>query len=197
MPWNKDNLESLLEQVKTQNYLGRDIYTTPVIFEVKRLYEDLLKSQVDNKLLYQAILILGEADFRQAKSFVGDFLNSPDSELRSIAILSVGLYWRLKEFTNTLKKLVTHDQEEYIRGEAAVALGHIYKASKDTNILEFLLKKLKDDTKEFDNQEEFYSAILRVWGISSRDIYTIKRNLKSENDFDWQRIKEIESFCKH
>ena len=194
--WNKNELESLLEQVKSINYLGKDVYTSPAIFEVKKLYEDLLTGKVDDKLLYQAIHILGEADFQQAKDFVASYLNNDDSELRSIAIHNVGLHWRLKEFTDVLQKLVTDDAEEYIRGEAAVGLGHIYKASKDINILEFLLQKLKDDTEEFDNKEQFYSAILSVWGKPSRDIYSIKRNLKSEKDINWQLIKEIESFCK-
>jgi hypothetical protein len=170
MQWNKDHLENLLEQVKNINYLGKDVYTSSVIFEVKKLYDDLLTGQVDDKLLYQAIHILGEADFQQAKDFVRSYLNNHESELRSIAIHNVGLHWRLKEFTDILKKIVKDDDEEYIRGEAAVGLGHIYKGEKNKHILEFLLQKLNDDTEEFDNKEEIYSAILRIWGMSSRDI---------------------------
>lgn len=196
MTWHKDNLESLLEQVKSLNYLGKDVFSSPAIFKVKELYTDLLNGNVDDELIYQAIHILGEADFQQAVDFVAKYLNSDDPELRSIAIHTVGLHWGLKEFSDSLKKLVNYDEDEYIRGKAAVGLGHIYKASKDINILELLLQKLKDDKEDFDNKEEFYSAILRVWGISSRDIYFITRNLKSENDFDSQLIKKIESFCE-
>lgn len=177
---NKDNLESLLERVNGLNYLGRDVFTTPVIFEVKKLYQDLENGKVEEELLYQAIQILGEANFQQAKDFVGDFLNSDDPELRSIAISSVGLYWGLKEFSDALKKLVIDDDDKYIRGKAAVGLGLIYKAAKDKNILEFLLQRLKDEMEGFGNKEEFYSAILHVWGTSSRDIYGIKEILNQK-----------------
>jgi HEAT repeat protein len=193
--WDGKKVEDLLDSIKLMRYTV-DIKQSPLQAQIEMLYYDMLEDRVQNDALYTALHIFGEAGFSKAEKIVARYLDHPDDQLRAIATHVIGHHWKSSKYTPKLKELMLNDNENEVRFRAASGLGSIYQSTKNAEILAFLIDALRNHSEDFDVRATIYEAILEIWGISSVEAFDRSYWLKSESEFDWSLINEIEKKIK-
>ena len=155
--------------------------------ERKRLVDKLtlLKAnRIPRREIYGLIHDFGEARFLAAEPQVAKLLTHRNPELRYIAIMVLALHWKMKRYRRALERLLAEDSKHHVRRIAAAGLGHVLRASRDSQAIRLLLEKLCDRAEVGSVRKTAYEAILEIWFPAERDEDWDRR-------VDWNLVAEI------
>lgn len=135
-------------------------------FEAKNAVPYLIKKMNDQNedydVRYESIISLGEICTKKAISSLIKIANKKDSDVRHVAIRSLG-YTNLDEAVDELIYLLREDEDAYIRATACEALGY----TENKNIIKWIIESYTHDTDYSVRQKA--AEILGRFGINAKN----------------------------
>lgn len=157
--------------------------------ELLCLLETLRFGKLSNHDIYDAIQAFGEMNFREAHPVVEHFLKSEDSELRSVALKVLTLYWHLNEYWEMACQTLLRDPDGDCRLGAAHALAYLKRDTEDRATLTVLARVVRNKQEEPIVRQAAYAAMRAVLHYNPREQWPMAiKELDFTKDIDWQFV---------
>jgi|GEM_PF-6742224 len=150
--------------------------------------DDFLQKRVPAYELYSVINDIGKAKVYQARTAIEGYLQDDDPELRKIALLVLGLYWRIPEHFVTAIDFLHHDPEELNRVFGAAIISQLKENTHDPHYLAMLAAVVRNTQETLSVRQTAYIGMLTIQGVDRMKRFEIARDFSLEKDVDWQLV---------
>jgi hypothetical protein len=125
----------------------------------------LRKGRLGNDDIAAAVADFGQQNFLEAKGDVEELLQHPDSIVRYNAMGALAYEWGTCSVPERIIDILMTDEDEDCRGQAAGALGSLFRDTRDNRTMHVLSSVVQDPDQRDDLRSFAYTAFLDVVGI--------------------------------
>lgn len=162
--------------------------------DVAEIKLKLSSSDVDD--VYDALIDIGKQEHRCLEKEVWDFLTHEEPDLQRAAIMVLGTYWKLPEFSEKARALLNSSSDDDVRVAALINWVGYYEGTKDANVITVLNDFIRDSSEDIFIRLESVRGLFRVYGetIADDKMRALER-VQSYSEFDnlapWDDIDRI------
>ena len=178
--WSRGELRDLLERVKDNARAEASAVT--------RVSQALERGEIPDSAAYTAIHLLGEASCLEARDAIEGYLESPEFDLRGIALNVLTLHWGLAEHADTALRFLRDDEDEDNRSLAATSLGVLFEGTRDDDRLRQLAPAVRNEEEDAMVRQSAYTAMLQILGVPADERPPSTRFMDLANDVDWDLV---------